>query len=111
MPLNNLIGFLCNSLKNGLSEFDRIDRLRRGFEGDLTNAEMGYFTESFILFKGCFISKQVLETWKEYQVNFKNYQEYQQIQIPGIITATRSIEYALQCINSDQLFYKNFEGM
>jgi hypothetical protein len=40
-------------LKGGWLEDKRIDRLPKGSEDEFNSEDLGYFTKSFLIFKGC----------------------------------------------------------
>lgn len=51
-------------LKDGGLEETRIDRVPKGSFDDFNSEDLGYFTKSFLIFKGCPMKSDWIKSWK-----------------------------------------------
>ena len=53
-------------LKGGRMEEKRINRLPIGFNDDFNHEDLGYYTQTFLLFKGCPMRSGWIKGWKNH---------------------------------------------
>ena len=55
---------LSQILKDGCMEEKRIDRIPKGSEDEFNTEDLGYFTKSYLVFKGCPMRSDWIKGWK-----------------------------------------------